>query len=290
MLDEVATVQLVRTQTEDGVRLDGALQTPIQTNGARQGVVLVHGVGGNFYGSTLLARLAGLLLDLGYVVLRVNTRGHDGVSTASTTQGGRLQGAAYERVDDCRLDIQAWVRYLVDLDCRHVTLLGHSLGAIKIMYAQAQQPQAEVDRLIAVSPPRLSFARFRRGNAAAAFDSSLSTAQQWLAEGKPEMLFLASFPFPLVLSAATYQDKYGPEEKYNFLKWADQIHVPIDFIYGGQELSANNSAFDAIEDDIRQSAWGSTCNVTIIPEANHFYASHPRELSETVRRIMDQNT
>ena len=49
-------VELVKVQTRDGVRLDGAL-SPASTSSAETLVILLHGVGGNFYGSRMMAEL-----------------------------------------------------------------------------------------------------------------------------------------------------------------------------------------------------------------------------------------
>src|SRR5947209_11384274 len=76
---------LVQTTTRDGVRLDGVYQAPAaRASLPVDAFVLVHGTGGNFYSSTLLDALAAMLLDQGVGALRVNTRGHDLISTAAT--------------------------------------------------------------------------------------------------------------------------------------------------------------------------------------------------------------
>src|SRR5580704_3717152 len=104
-------IELVQTWTADDLRLDGSYQAPPSrgvSGIAVDAFCLVHGTGGNFYNSTLFDGLAARLLQLGCAVLRVNTRGHDGISTASTRTGGKRLGAAYEMVDDCRKDLAAW--------------------------------------------------------------------------------------------------------------------------------------------------------------------------------------
>src|SRR3954463_7081006 len=100
-------VDLVQVTTRDGVRLDGALLNPPQTGAqlSLDAVCFIHGTGGNFYSSTLFDSFAARFLDLGCAVLRVNTRGHDGISNAVTARGGRRLGAAYEVVDECRHDV-----------------------------------------------------------------------------------------------------------------------------------------------------------------------------------------
>src|SRR5688500_5678597 len=99
-------VDLVQTTTRDGVRLDGTFQASTRPAAFPvDAFCLVHGTGGNFYSSTLFDALADRLVELGAGILRVNTRGHDGVSTAVTARGGRRLGAAYEVLDECRHDL-----------------------------------------------------------------------------------------------------------------------------------------------------------------------------------------
>ena len=91
------------------------------------------------------------------------------MSTASTTQGPRRQGAAYEMVDDCRHDIAAWMAWMSRTAGPRVGLLGHSLGAVKCLYAQAAEPIPPAACVIAVSPPRLSHSWFCASDRAAEF-------------------------------------------------------------------------------------------------------------------------
>jgi alpha/beta superfamily hydrolase len=280
-------VELVRTKTLDGVRLDGALQRA-SVSAARaatiHGAICLHGVGGNFYSSTLMEQLAQTLLAQGVSVLRVNTRGHDGVSTASTDAGGIQLGAAYEIVDDCCHDVEAWIRFLLDCGSTRIALLGHSLGAIKAIYAQALQPHEAIERIIAISPPRLAYSRFVKGHQATEFEQSLVTARQRIEADQPRSLFEASFPFPLILSAATFCDKYGPEERYNFLNLANALRIPVNFVFGQAELDTGTSAFEGLVDDIHSTRWAAEYSVDIIPAADHFYKGRVDELAEAVTR------
>src|SRR4051812_8850331 len=105
-------VELVRTTTRDGLRLDGALTL---TRRASEGVppkraaILLHGVGGNFYTLTALEPLAKKLGQNGIATIAVNTRGHDSIFGAMHGNVRGRFGAAYEIVDDCRYDIAAWI-------------------------------------------------------------------------------------------------------------------------------------------------------------------------------------
>ena len=82
--------------------------------GSVDAAVLLHGLAGNFYSSRLLFHFAETLRQLGINVVVVNTRGHDMINTS--TWGGRARsvGAALENIDDCRLDVNAWVDFLIE--------------------------------------------------------------------------------------------------------------------------------------------------------------------------------
>jgi pimeloyl-ACP methyl ester carboxylesterase len=277
-------VDLVNTRTTDGLRLDGALQVPASKAANRlcfDAAILLSGVGSNFYGSSLMEYLAGRLAALGVAALRVNTRGHDGVSTASTPGGGKLQGAAYEIVDECRYDVAAWTDFLVERGFPRVALIGHSLGAIKALYAQAHEPQGAVRQIVAISPPRLSNKDFRVGPQSAAFFQSMAAAEQLISDGKPQMLFQASFPFPLILSAATYVDKYGPPSRYNVLRFATRVDCPIVFVYGAEELKHGGVAFAGLPDALAELDWqNGPPPVVVIPNANHLYVGCHNQLAD----------
>jgi hypothetical protein len=97
--DHLLIVDLIKTTTLDGLQLDGMFQAPaVSPVLAIDAFCLVHGTGGNFYSSSLFTDLADRLLALGCGVLRINTRGHDGIRTAVTARGGKRLGAAYETV------------------------------------------------------------------------------------------------------------------------------------------------------------------------------------------------
>ena len=282
-------VDLVRTQTSDGLRLDGALHAAAGTtpSGSVDAMVCLSGVGSNFYGSTLIERICVRLAENGIAAVRVNTRGHDGISTASTTFGGKQQGAAYEIVDDCRLDISAWIEFLAQQGHARIGLLGHSLGAIKVLYAQAHEADPRVQKIIAISPPCLSYQRFQSGANAAEFQSSLSAAEALQSAGQAQQLFPASFPFPLIISANTYLDKYGRADRYDILNFSPKIECPVAFIYGGQEITEDSSAFRGIVEDLERVTWQPNLRpeIRVIPAANHFYSGSVTQLIDTVSEI-----
>ncbi|MBX3414649.1 MAG: alpha/beta fold hydrolase [Pirellulales bacterium] len=296
-------VDLVHITTADGLRLAGALQVPPPisdaappTRPALDAIVCVHGTGSNFYASTLMETIAARLVELGIAALRVNTRGHDGISTTSGRTGPVRGGAAYERVADCRFDLAAWVALLVERGYERVGLLGHSLGGLKCIYALAQSanddrqnsndrsPLDDVRALVAISPPRLSHSVFRASAHGTEFSAAFDAAQALVDAGRGDTLIESTFPLPYVVSAAGYVDKYGPHERYQILHLLAGVSLPTLILYGSEEV-ARNIAFagvpEAIEalpppHDHRQ--------VGVIAGGDHFYAGVRSELLGRLER------
>lgn len=156
-------VDLVNVRTRDGLRLDGIWRKPIQEQGSQLGVdvvILHHGVGGNFYQPGMFDEYSEALLARGCAVLRVNNRGHDPVGRAVVGDEVKRAGAAYEVVDECRYDWQAWVDFAEAVGYRRIGLWGHSLGATKSIYYMATQHDPRVTCVVAGSPPRFSYSAY----------------------------------------------------------------------------------------------------------------------------------
>jgi len=273
-------VELVRTVTRDGLRLDGALHA---TAGATDAALLLHGVAGNFYTSNTFESVIPKLRELGLAVLAVNTRGHDSVFGASLGNVRTRLGAAYETVDDCRHDIAAWVEFLQGRGYASVVLIGHSLGAVKAVYGMANEKWPAVKAVVAISGPRLSCSAFQNSpESSSPFFESLSTAQQMVAEGSGEELFIGKFPLPNLITAAGYIDKYGPAERYNLLRFAYELPCPALFTYGSKELASGGIAFAGMPDALKSLPHAERRQVAVIEGADHIYTGVGAQLADTI--------
>jgi pimeloyl-ACP methyl ester carboxylesterase len=280
---------LVRTLTPDGLRLDGALLAGDDVSlKPVDAAVCLHGVGANFYTSSTLEAVAPGLRKLGISVLLANTRGHDSLYTASVAMGRRRQGAAVEIVDECRLDVAGWCKFLAERGLSRILLVGHSLGAIKAVYSQAHEPDTSVLGLIAASPPRLSCQAFQNSLESAPFFDSLSTAQQLVKAGRGDELFLAKFPFPLLMSATAYIDKYGPGERYNILNFARRVAVPALFTYGSKELESGGIAFAGLPEALAKlPERRGPLDVEVIAGADHNYTGCGESLAAAMSKWIE---
>ena len=272
--------ELVTATTADHVRLQGSLVTAELERagnahadaGRIEAVVLTHAVAGNFYNSRFLSQIAISLVQQGISVVVANNRGHDVINYISAGGMRRSSGAAYEIVADCQWDLHAWVDLLVKRGYRRIGLAGHSLGAIKSLYAQAFRPHPNVAAVGTFSASRLSYEDFIGSDQRETFEKLLTRAQSLCDEGRGRELMDVSFPFPVLISAQTYVDKYGLASRYNWLKFIGKIDVPVWLGFGEREL-VDNAAFQGVIGQVEQLGLDRRRVVTeVIPGANHYYS------------------
>ena len=277
-------IDLLQIPTRDGVRLDGMLSEPAAAGGSLpiDVALCIHGTGGNFYSSTLFDSLANRLLERGVAVLRINTRGHDGISTAATAQGGRRLGAAYETVSDCLHDLTAWLDLLFARGLRRVALIGHSLGAVKALYLLAHEAHDSAARCVALSPPRLSYSVFEASPQREEFLATFAAAEANVREGRAAALLDVQFPLPYVVSAAGYMEKYGPDERYDVMRLVPRVGVPLLVTFGSIEIETN-VAFRGVPEALAGLGRAEELQrVEIIPRGDHFYSAVRDELATRV--------
>lgn len=275
---------LVRTQTEDGIRLDGAFYSHSHAASpaaeSRGILIFLHGAGSNFYGGAISETLAEILPAAGWSVLRANTRGHDGVFAATRGGVGVRQGAAYEIIDESRLDCSAWVEWANSQSNAGVILAGHSLGAIKAIYA-VSKASLNLAGLIAVSPPRLSRAAFQYGPQSSEFMATLAEAEVSVRDGQGERLIESPFPFPMLITCRTFVDKYGGEQ-YNILEHVPAIQSPALFVFGERELAGGGVAFAGLDKAVSHRATTDLLEVRVVANADHFYQGVREPLGQTI--------
>jgi pimeloyl-ACP methyl ester carboxylesterase len=283
-------VDLVSVTCRDGVRLDGIRQAPPSPgSGPLDAAVCVHGTGSNFYGSTLFDAVAAKLLQMNVAVVRVNTRGHDfPLNVITDTSGGtRRLKVASEVLDHCRHDLAAWVAWAKANCGPRVGLIGHSSGALKCLYAMAHEPDDAVTHLVAVSPPCLSHSRLAASQDGHDFVETFQRASALVQVGEPDELLVVRQPLPLVTTAAGYVEKYGPDERYNYLKFIGKVRCRVLLTLG--EIEAKNHApFRGAGEAVKEAA--PAVDVVTVAGADHFYGGDARgRLLECVADWLNKN-
>lgn len=268
-------MELIRAKTADGVLLDGSLQRPVEHDSSLRNTVwlLVHGTGGNFYSAGVLQVFAEQLVRAKHSVARINTRGHDIVSTLS---GGRSLsgGAAFESIADCTHDLRAWIDELTRRDFSRVVLVGHSMGGVKAIFSQAHDPHPNVAAVIGVSPPRFCHAEWQSSPKAAAFREHFRRASEWVDSGRGDELMLVQQPLPLWLTAAGFLAKYGPHDHFDFLPLLPRLNRPTLLIVGTESV-ALSPAFESVPAAVQKLQPSSShLDLQLVPGANTGYSGH----------------
>ncbi len=262
-------VELIQTKTADGVLLDGSLQRPESPTASSTSTawLLVHGTGSNFYSSGLLQTFAEQLVRGGHSVARVNTRGHDIISSLSS-------GAAFELISDCVYDLRGWVDELIRRDFSHVVLVGHSMGGVKAIFSQAHDPHLNVVAVVGVSPPRFCHAEWQSSPQAAPFRDHFRRATELVECGRGDELMLVIQPLPLWLTAAGYLAKYGPHDDYDFVPLLPRLSCPTLLIVGTASVESS-PAFASVPEVVRQlQTPQSRLHLELVSGANTGYTRH----------------
>jgi hypothetical protein len=264
--------RIVDTKTSDQIQLHGFFITPAISSNRIW--IIVHGVNGNFYSSTLLMQLAQTAIEAGDSALVINTRGHDLASFGSAETPARL-GSMYEIIEDAKLDLQAWMRWCKNEGFERAGLMAHSLGAVKCAYALAHagesNPWKDVEQFLALSPPRLNTDLLLRDPAKCeVFRQHLDEARAFCREGKDNHVMRVRFPLPNWVSARTFDDKYGSGEKYDYLTWLPQISTRTLWMFGEHEVRQGSANFLNADRTLSERL-PSGHLVQVIKDADHSY-------------------
>ncbi len=273
--------ELVYTESEDGLLLEGAVIAPTTADIKPPAIVWVHGLTGRFYGP-MIVRVGRLLAEEGYVFITGNNRGHD-FGTVLWTRAGkaRFVGGAWERFEESPRDVAAWVGLAAARRPSGVVLVGHSLGALKVVYYQAQRQDPRVLALVAASPP-LQAGRVR--------PDLLALADKMIAEGRAQDLLPWGInPVAGTFSAQTYfnrsqvdMDVFGHDKPDPAVA---RIRCPLLAFYGTAERWVGRA--EDLELIRRHATAAPRVDTAMIEGADHRYRNREREVATLIARWVD---
>ncbi|MFV0316676.1 MAG: alpha/beta fold hydrolase [Microthrixaceae bacterium] len=265
---DTTDLELIRTRTDDGVLLHGAMRrgaSPI-------GILAVHGAWGNFYGTPVFDLLRSPLLD-GHTVLSINGRGHD---LGSLGDGEECIGMIREIFEDCVTDLDAAVAVLGDLGIDDYVVVAHSYGAHRAAYWLATTHPSGARAVAMLSPgPALSTAAgtFVEGR----LEDHIAAAQEAVSAGRPEQLIVisSSAPVPMVAEAATVLSVWGPDNLADAVRFMPEIDIPTLVTVGAREPTP-------YRDKARHVAEAGSDIRFVELADNHYYTSDRDHLIATV--------
>ena len=227
-------VDLVHTKTSDDVTLSGIVLEPESPRSdlTVDAMVMVHGSAGNFYLSPSNPRAA-RMRDLGVPTALFNTRGHDVVGGRA---GKTRTGNAYELLSETHLDLLAMVDVMAERGYGRVGIWGSSLGAVRVVLAQAKNRDPRVAGVISLAPLRFSHAYYAACEMGEEHLRNYEAAKALAAEGRGHEIMFVDFPNPGgYFSADVYLDRHCSEH-YDITKaHTNAIECPLLILTGTEE-------------------------------------------------------
>jgi len=276
------TERLLYASTTDGLRHAGLVIRP-DGEPRSLAVLWIHGFTGRFHEPHAIA-IGRALAGRGYTFVAGDNRGRDLGAIRypdADHPAPTLIGAGWELWDESPHDVDAWVTLIAGLGFARVILLGHSFGALKAVYYQAQRQDPRVAGLVAASGP---------ANAWQLDTALLAEAERMVAAGRgrdllPWDALWSVFP----ISAQTYLSYRRADLDIFGVARADpplgRIRCPLFAFYGTDEQWVGGSQDLAL---IRRNASAAASVQTCMFEgADHVYTGQELPVASAVADWLD---
>ncbi|MBI1973688.1 DUF1749 domain-containing protein [Candidatus Micrarchaeota archaeon] len=295
--------QLVKTVTSDGIELHGFLAD----SGSDTAVLHVHGTAGDFYTHEFLWMEAEMLAKMGISFLTTNNRGHDVYTDLRKHEkNGKVAwetiGGAFERFEDCVLDIGAWIDFLEKQGAKRVILQGHSLTH-KLVYYQHAKKDPRVIGQIHLSPCNdAGYLNNTLGKER--FAEATSLIKKLVAEGRGKEMLPPHIAVVCPMGAmAGYgyliEDGVGnlfPYHKPDSPNWSSlsKIREPLLVVFGGADefirpsIAKQATLHDAARIFKQKASSAASVSTRVIEGSAHSYIGFEGELVSTIRDWLRQ--
>ncbi len=273
-----------RIKTSDGIWLH-ALH--LRADKSKTVFLHIHGTASNFYEEYFIEVLAKDLLGNGVSMLSTNNRG-EGVYNA--WQGN---GAAVEKFEDCIIDIDAWVEFVLKEGYEKIILSGHSLGTEKVVYYMLHgKYRGKISALILLAP---ATSPGSEPVLVKDYEKTLQLAHTFIAEGKGD-LFLDRDAYAGIMpkSADSYInfsdanpafDDALPFHKKK-LPGYSKIKIPILAVIGDKHEYTVIPIKDALELMKKENPRTETCQIT---NCDHDFQEQEDKLSDELIKFINKN-
>ncbi len=282
---------LHRITTSDGIELVGLLYEPEVAT--KKILVHVHGMAGNFYENKFLDAIAGTLTASGVAFFAFNNRGCEILKDLTKFVDGKKTyariGDAYEKFEDCVLDISAAIDAVSGWGFSKIHLSGHSLGSPKIAYYLAETANTRVHSCIFLSPSNmLGLVRSHPE----LFKRDITEATALVQQGKGRELITNKVWDEYPLSAETYISLFGDDSNAKVFSFHDsanelpvigKISQPICAIMGKKDDALTVSIEETMERITKAAKKSSRVETVILGDANHVYDGYEQELANALQ-------
>ncbi len=256
---------LVRATTRDNLYLHGLL---LRGDKNKPAVIHIHGFEGTFYTNEFVRAIAKRLKEKNTTFLTVENRGTAiELELYTTTPGkGKKEGAHFEKLEEARLDIDAWIEFLKKEGYKRIILQGHSLGTMKVVrYLIEGKYKDRVEKLILLAPFDIIY--LAEDATKGKWKKYIKVAEQKVGEGKGEEIIPKEF-LDVPMSYQTYLSHHNNNDFENVFKFHDKsynfpilnkINIPVKVIVGTKDkyfnpanISNSQEAIDILKKNIKE--------------------------------------
>jgi alpha-beta hydrolase superfamily lysophospholipase len=278
---------LVEIETPKKYRLNGLWFGPRK---AKRAIVWVHGLGSSMFSKQEIVQR---LTDRETAVLVFNNRGHDKVTSVSSTSGRRIRaGAAHEIFTDCVDDIQGAVNLARRAGAKEVFLAGHSTGCQKSIYYASKKPRGV--RGVIILAPMSDYDAERLAQGTRALKRAEKVARSYIKRGnKHQMLPEDVWRWPWIADAQRFLALYtgeGPEEIFTYWnhkrtpKTLRSVRTPVLVLLAEKEEYSKIPA-DHIQDWFAEHLKVGD-KIVIVPKVGHSFKGGEKRVTKAVREFM----
>src|SRR3989339_615310 len=289
-------MKIVKTKTSDGLILNGLLSEVESKN--KKIIVHIHGMPGSIMNEDYFPTMHEMLPRNGVSCLVGENRGL-GTITGFNTDGGndmKVIGNAFEKFEECVIDIQAWVNQALRLGYSDIWLFGHSLGCSKIAYFLQECEHNNISGAVLLSPADM-IGLTREPSEKENIKAILEEANKNIALGQDERLLKNKLWGSEILSAKTAVNFFGARTNlavFNFFdgslgwKTVNSIDVPVLAITGTKDdgIVPVMDPYEAMK-KLKQNLIGSNRVSTLVYEgAEHPFVGFGERIVDDVLRFI----
>lgn len=277
-------VLLTKIKTRDGINLEGIVVRLKRKS--KTALIWLHGLSSRFSsGQTLAKELSQKCRESGIGYFKFNNRGHDLVNRDGYGEK-RLQGAGFEKFENCVLDIRAVINFAKKLGYKNIILAGHSTGANKALYYIYKTRDRAIKGLVLLGPISDIVAETKRIGKTE-LSQGIKIARE-LKKKTPRSLLPQKYG---VYNAERYLSLYNPGGKEDVFPyhnpkagWKElkSVRVPTAVIVGSRDEHSDRPAKKLVEIFAKNAKSAKSFSGIIIKNANHGFYKKEKELTKEI--------
>jgi pimeloyl-ACP methyl ester carboxylesterase len=280
----------IKITTPKKVMLNGLWWGPAR---AKHVFIFVHGLTGSAFSSQ---SLVDALASRDTAVLTFNNRAFEQVSTYKRKRGKQTQyltgGTAHEVFTECVDDIAGATSAAKKNGATHITLVGHSTGANKVVYWASKKTDSRVRGLVLLGPLS-DYSGALKQKGARALSRAVAHAKKLVAAGKPHELMPAHFGEWFACDAQRFLSLYTPESKEEVFTYTrpdmtpailQKVRIPILAILAGADEYSDMPVARIGDWFAEHLKVGD--QVAVIPRVGHSFKEGEKNVAALMRNFM----